>query len=278
MTGGQEARWIDEKMADVIAEQGVKFIDEHRIEPFFLFFATQDIHVPRVPNSRFAGKSWHGVRGDAILQLDWTVSQVLDALKKNGLDRNTLVIFTSDNGPVLDDGYHDQVNELLGKHDPNGPYRAGKYSAFEGGTRVPFIVRWPEKIAAEERSNALFGQVDLAASLAALAGVEIPTGACQDSLDELDTLLGKDQTGRPYLVQEGRGPQSLRMAHWKFIAQGSSRDSLNPGQPVTIDKGGALYHLQLDGEEQENVVAQYPDRAEAMRKKLRAIATTPDRG
>ena len=278
MTGGQQARWVDEEMADALAAQGVKFIDEHRDEPFFLFFATQDIHVPRVPHSRFAGKSGHGLRGDAILQLDWTVGQVLEALKKNGLEQKTLVIFTSDNGPVLDDGYHDQANEHLGKHDPNGPYRAGKYSAFEGGTRVPFIVRWPEKIVADEKSNALFGQVDLAASLAALAGVAIPAGACQDSRDELDTLLGDDQTGRPHLVHEGRGPQALRMVDWKFISQGPTRDSLNPGQPVTIGKGGALYHLKLDGEEQENVAAQYPDQAELMRKKLRAIATTPDRG
>lgn len=278
MTGGQQARWVDEEMADVLAAQGVRFIDEHREDPFFLFIATQDIHVPRVPHSRFAGKSGHGLRGDAILQLDWTVGQVLEALKKNGLEQKTLVIFTSDNGPVLDDGYHDQANELLGKQDPNGPYRAGKYSAFEGGTRVPFLVRWPAKIAADEESNALFGQVDLAASLAALAGVEIPAGACQDSRDELDTLLGEDQTGRPHLVHEGRGPQALRMADWKFIAQGPTRDSLNPGQPVTIGKGGALYQLKLDSEEQENVAAQHPDQTELMRKKLRAIATTPDRG
>lgn len=277
MTGGEKARWIDEEMADVIAAQGVKFIDEHRDQQFFLFFATQDIHVPRVPHSRFAGKSGHGLRGDAILQLDWTVGQVLEALKKNDLEQKTLVIFTSDNGPVLDDGYHDQANELLGKHDPNGPYRAGKYSAFEGGTCVPFIVRWPEKVAADQETGALFGQVDLAASLAALAGVEVPAGACQDSRDELDALLGEDETGRPHLVHEGRGPQALRTAHWKFIAPGPTRDSLNPGQPTSINKNGALYNLQSDRDESTNLIDDYPDQATTMRKKLRAIATTPDR-
>ncbi|MBA4105257.1 MAG: hypothetical protein C0485_05830 [Pirellula sp.] len=277
MTGGEKARWIDEEMADVLAAQGVKFIDEHRDEPFFLFFATQDIHVPRVPHSRFAGKSGHGLRGDAIMQLDWTVGQVLEALKKNDLEQKTLVIFTSDNGPVLDDGYHDQANELLGKHDPNGPWRAGKYSAFEGGTCVPFIVRWPEQVAANQETGALFGQVDLAASLAALAGVEIPAGACQDSRDELDALLGKDETGRPHLVHEGRGPQALRTAHWKFIAPGPTRDSLNPGPLTPIDKNGALYNLQSDRDESTNLIDDYPEQAAAMRKKLRAIATTPDR-
>ncbi|MBL9162166.1 MAG: sulfatase-like hydrolase/transferase [Planctomycetaceae bacterium] len=277
MTGGQQARWIDEEMADVLAAQGVKFIDEHRGGPFFLFFATQDIHVPRVPHSRFAGQSGHGLRGDAILQLDWSVGQVLDALAKNGLERKTLVIFTSDNGPVLDDGYHDQANELLGKHDPNGPFRAGKYSAFEGGTRVPLIVRWPEKVAPDEESGALFGQVDLAASLAALAGVTVPDGACQDSRHELDALLGDDETGRPHLVHEGRGPQSLREAHWKYIDAGPTRDSLNPSEPYRIPARGALYNLNRDPGETTDVRPDYPVQAAAMSKKLRAIATTPDR-
>ena len=277
MTGGEKARWVDEEMADVIAAQGKKFIDEHRDEPFFLFFATQDIHVPRVPHSRFAGKSGHGLRGDAIMQLDWTVGQVLEALEKNGLKEKTLVIFTSDNGPVLDDGYHDQANELLGEHDPNGPLRAGKYSAFEGGTRVPMIARWPHRDPADHVSDALFGQVDLAATLAALAGVEVPVGACQDSRDELDTLRGDDRTGRPHLVHEGKAPHSLRMGRWKFVPQGPTRDTLNPGPPTKIGQGGALFNLIIDREEANNVVADYPDQAAAMRKKLRAIATSPDR-
>jgi arylsulfatase A-like enzyme/signal transduction histidine kinase len=276
MTGGEKARWIDEEMADVIATQSVKFIEEHRSEPFFLFCATQDIHVPRVPHSRFAGKSGHGLRGDAILQLDWTVGQVLDALEKHGLSDNTLVIFTSDNGPVLDDGYHDQANELLGDHDPNGPFRAGKYSAFEGGTRVPMIVRWPQRVAAGEKSGALFGQVDLPATLAALAGAEVPDGACPDSRDELDTLLGKNETGRTHLVHEGQ-VRALRMGGWKFIPAGSTRDSLNPGRPTNIEPGGALYRLTANVDESENVIDQHPEQAEKMRKKLRAIAKGPDR-
>ncbi|HEY1064656.1 MAG TPA: sulfatase-like hydrolase/transferase, partial [Pirellulales bacterium] len=277
MTGGEKARWVDEEMADVIAAQGKKFIDEHREEPFFLFFATQDIHVPRVPHSRFTGKSGHGLRGDAIMQLDWTVGQVLEALEKNGLKEKTLVIFTSDNGPVLDDGYHDQANELLGEHDPNGPLRAGKYSAFEGGTRVPMIVRWPHRESAKHVSDALFGQVDLVATLAALAGVEVPAGGCQDSRDELDTLRGEDSTGRPHLVHEGKAPHSLRMGDWKFIPQGPTRDTLNPGEPTKIGQGGALFNLAVDRGEATNVIADYPEQAATMRKKLRAIATSPDR-
>lgn len=275
MTGGERARWIDEEMADVIAARGVDFIDRHRGEPFFLFFATQDIHVPRVPHSRFAGKSGHGLRGDVIMQLDWTVGQVLDALQRNHLEKETLVIFTSDNGPVLDDGYVDQANELLGEHDPNGPHRAGKYSAFEGATRAPMIVRRPDRIAAGEISDALFGQIDLAASLAALAGVKLPDGACPDSRDELDALLGEDKVGRPHLVHESKGRHSLRVGPWKFIPPGQTRDSLNPGPPLKIAKPGALYNLADDPAETVDLAAQESPRLEAMAKKLSEIIKTP---
>jgi arylsulfatase A-like enzyme len=276
MTGGEQARWIDEEMADVLAVEGRKFIGAHRDEPFFLFFATHDIHVPRVPHPRFVGKSGHGLRGDAIMQLDWSVGEILAALEKNGLLDQTLVIFTSDNGPVLDDGYHDQATELLGKHAPSGLFRAGKYSLFEGGTRVPMIVRWPQRDPAVRVSDALFGQVDFAASLAALVGVEIPAGACQDSRNELDALRGDDATGRPHLVHEASGRRALRMGHLKFIPAGPTRDGLNPSQPATIAKNGALFNLRRDLEESTRVIDDYPELAAPMRKKLRAIATAPD--
>ncbi len=151
MSGGQRARWVDEDMADVISHKAVSFIERHRDKPFFLFFATHDIHVPRVPHSRFEGQSTMGLRGDAIVQMDWCVGQVLETLDRLELADNTLVIFTSDNGPVLDDGYVDQANEKLGGHHPAGPFRGGKYSLFEGGTRVPMLVRWPPKVKAAEQ-------------------------------------------------------------------------------------------------------------------------------
>src|SRR5690606_26215072 len=132
MSGGKSARWQDTTMARVFASKAVEFIEQHRDERFFLFFSTHDIHVPRVPHRDFAGRSGMGPRGDAILQLDWQVGQVLDALDRLGLRENTLVIFSSDNGPVVDDGYQDQAVELLGDHRPAGPFRGGKYSAFEG--------------------------------------------------------------------------------------------------------------------------------------------------
>ncbi|HCF80174.1 MAG TPA: arylsulfatase, partial [Porphyromonadaceae bacterium] len=118
------------------------FIERNKDNPFFLYFGTNDIHVPRYPHGRFRGKTDMGYRGDAILQFDWSVGEVVRALKEAGVYDNTLIIITSDNGPVVDDGYQDEAVEKLKNHKPWGPFRGGKYSTFEAGTRVPFIVHW----------------------------------------------------------------------------------------------------------------------------------------
>ena len=146
MSGGKSALWVDEDMADVLTRKANAFHRRARRRPFFLYFATHDIHVPRVPNSRFVGKTEMGPRGDAIAELDWCVGEILETLDRRGLAQDTLVIFTSDNGPVVDDGYQDDAVKRLGSHQPAGPLRGGKYSAFEGGTRVPFLVRWPARV------------------------------------------------------------------------------------------------------------------------------------
>ena len=145
MKGGKSALWNDETMAETFTREAVAFINRNKSRRFFLYFATHDIHVPRVPHPRFAGKSGMGPRGDAIVEFDWSVGEVLRALDENGLAESTLVVLTSDNGPVVDDGYRDDAVEKLGSHKPAGPFRGGKYSKFEGGTRVPFMVRWPGK-------------------------------------------------------------------------------------------------------------------------------------
>ena len=146
MKGGRSALWRDEEMADTFTREAVAFIRRHRPGPFFLYFATHDIHVPRVPHPRFAGKSGMGPRGDAIVEFDWSVGEVLRALDETGVAGDTLVLLTSDNGPVVDNGYRDGAVEELGGHRPAGPYRGGKYSTFEAGTRVPFVVRWPGRV------------------------------------------------------------------------------------------------------------------------------------
>ena len=135
MEGGTSARWVDEDMADAFTREAVDFIERHAAAPFFLYFATHNVHVPRVPHARFAGQSGCGVRGDVVQELDWCVGQVLDTLDRLRLADRTLVVFTSDNGPVVDDGYADGAVRDLGGHRPSGPLRGGKYSLFEGGTR-----------------------------------------------------------------------------------------------------------------------------------------------
>ena len=171
MKGGNAARWVDEKMADVLSAKAHEFIRENKGRPFFLYYALHQPHVPRVPAPEFAGKSGLGPRGDVILEADAQVGALLDLLEKENLSEKTIVIFTSDNGPVLNDGYADDAVRLAAArgYNPAGALRGGKYSLFEGGTRVPFIVSWPGKIAAGT-SDVPVSQLDLFASLAALVG------------------------------------------------------------------------------------------------------------
>ena len=275
MTGGHKARWVDEDMADVITRKAVDFIGKNKDKPFFLFYSTHDIHVPRVPHRRFVGKSGTGPRGDAMVQTDWCVGELLKALEKNGLTDNTMVILSSDNGPVLGDGYKDDANEKLGKHDPNGPFRAGKYSKFEGGTRVPFIVKWPGKIKPGETTPALFGQVDLAKTLCMIVEAEIPDGAFVDSRDAGKSLLGRDPLGRAHLIHEAGG-LALRQGQWKFIPAGGTRDQLGPWVNVKIPAGGSLYDLSNDLGERRNVAAKNTEKLAEMKALLQKLRESHD--
>lgn len=268
MKGGRGALWEDENIADSITDHAVRFIEEHAHEPFFLYLGTNDIHVPRYPHPRFVGKSGMGPRGDALLQFDYTVGAVLDALERKGIRDNTLIILTSDNGPVVDDGYADQAVELLGSHRPWGDLRGGKYSNFEAGTRVPLIVSWPRKVKAGV-SHALVSHIDLFASLASLIGAIKEEGAAPDSRDALTTLLGDDAEGRSYIVEKA-GSISIYDGEWKYIApsNGYAYNSL-----TNIELGNArepqLYHIATDIEEQHNVAAQHPEVVERMTAILR---------
>lgn len=260
MSGGNAARWVDEDMADVITEKAVNFIEKHKDNPFFLYFSTHDIHVPRVAHARFAGQSGLGPRGDVILQLDWCVGEIMGALNRLGLDDNTLVIFTSDNGPVLDDGYIDQAVELQGDHEPSGPFRGGKYSAFEAGTRVPFIVRWPAQVQPGE-SAALVSQVDLLSSLASLTGVTLNPEEGPDSFDQIHTILGHTPTGRDYLIEHNSaGTLSLIKGPWKYIEPSDAR-AYNSYTDIELgnDPNPQLYNLEEDLGEQQNVAADHPE-------------------
>jgi arylsulfatase A-like enzyme len=257
MKGGKAALWKDEDMADQFTRHALAFIQRVRKRPFFLYFATHDIHVPRVPNPRFAGKTTMGPRGDAIVEFDACVGKILKALDHYGLTANTLVILSSDNGPVLDDGYKDFANEKLGNHKPGGPFRAGKYSLFEGGTRMPFVVRWPGHVKPGV-TDALISQVDLCATLAALTGAKTDSNTMPDSVNVLPALLGKSRAGRTNLVEYANGV-ALRHEHWKFIPPGRTNDRLGPWTQVKVPEPGFLFDLWEDPGETHDVAAEHPD-------------------
>ena len=265
MTGGTAARWVDEDMADVITEKAVQFINTHKEDPFFLFFSLHDIHVPRVPHPRFVGQSGMGPRGDVILQTDWCVEEVMNALEELGLAENTLVVFTSDNGPVVDDGYEDQAVELLGDHKPAGGLRGGKYSAFEAGTRVPFIVKWPIRIQSGT-SDALVSQVDLFASFTSLSGLSLAEDEGGDSMDQLATLLGESTEGRGHLISHNAaGTLSIIKDSWKYI-EPSSANPYNARTDIELgnNPGPQLYNLRVDPSEQKNLADVETERLEEL--------------
>jgi arylsulfatase A-like enzyme len=270
MTGGNKARWVDEKMAATLAEKATAFIDAsceaNHERPFFLYFATSDIHVPRMPAEQFADRSACGVRCDVIEQLDWTVGQVLETLERHRILDNTLILFTSDNGPVVDDGYADGSVENLHGHKPSGNWRGGKYSLYEGGTRVPFITFWRGHIPAGV-SNATIGQIDLLASLTSLAGITAQHASSFDSEDLLPVLMGRSEEGRSILIETDVNQHvAIRYQQWKLL-------DLNPpyGKPRTGAPRYELYDLSTDPGETNNVVDAHPDVMQMLLEKLNRI-------
>lgn len=268
MKGGKKALWKDENIADSITEHAVKFIQENKDHPFFLYFGTNDAHVPRVPHPRFRGKSGMGPRGDVLLQFDWSVGEISRTLEEQGLTENTIVIITSDNGPVVDNGYQDQAVELLGDHRPWGPFRGGKYSAFEAGTRIPMILYWPGKIKAGNVSDALVSHIDLIASFASLLQTSLPREAAPDSQNHLPAFLGEDPKGREYLI-ESAGTLSILFENWKYIvpSNGPTYSKLTNTELGNI-KEPQLYNLTKDKGEKKNLAPKYQKKVDALHKIL----------
>ena len=267
-SGGKAALWKDENMAEVFVGKARAFIEKNRTAPFFLFFSTHDIHVPRLPHDRFAGKSGMGPRGDAILQLDWSVGELMSILDRHELTKNTLILFTSDNGAVVDDGYKDEAKERLGDHKPSGPWRGGKYSIFEGGTRVPWIVRWPARVKPGV-SRALMCQVDFPATFAALAGTKFESDAAPDTQNYLPALLGDAQQGRTTLIEHAGGGIALRAGDWKFIPR---RPGPKRNQNTDTETGNSpneqLYNLSEDPQETNDLSKSNTDKLNELRELL----------
>jgi arylsulfatase A-like enzyme len=270
MKGGKAALWKDEDMADELTRHATSFIQSNRSRPFFLYFATHDIHVPRAPHARFGDSTPMGPRGNVIAELDWCVGEVVKTLERNKLLENTLLIFSSDNGAVVDDGYQDDAVAKLGSHCPNGPLRGGKYSSFEGGTRVPFLVHWPARVKPGV-SDALVSQVDLLGSLASLTGQRLAAGAGPDSEDMVAALLGQSRKGRSVLVEQANGLQ-LRAGQWKYIPpREGPKVNKNTNTEMGADPEPQLYDLAADIGETSNVAKQHPERVKEMAAALAKI-------
>ncbi len=292
--GGKAALWDDENLSTVIAEKSCAFIEQHKDQPFFLEVATHNIHVPRAPNPKFRGKSQCGVRGDAIVEFDWTVGQVLDKLDELKLTDNTLVILTSDNGGLLDNNGPDTVHgigsiEANNGHKFNGVLRGTKSTLWEGGTRLPMIVRWPSQIQPGV-SDALVCQVDMLASFAALTSQQLAPADGPDSYNVLPALLGQKTAApcRDYLVEQNNTGTLLALRHgpWKFFpghgsekpAQSKKPKSGKPSAPGQVSdlppNTDALYNLTDDLAETQNIAATHPKIVAEMAAKLAEIKTT----
>ncbi len=271
MKGGGRALWRDEDIADSILSHAVRFIDSHRRSPFFMYLCTNDVHVPRMPHERFRGKSAMGLRGEAILQFDWTVKQLTEALRARGLDRKTMLIITSDNGPVLDDGYADQARELAGGHNPAGPLRGGKYGAFEGGSRVPFIVYWPEGAAKGKVSDALSSLIDVPATLATAAGLPASASTIADSQEHLSTWTGRDTQPRDYAVSmTSNRSLTLRTQHYKYISpsDGGPMITWGPAIETGYRPTPQLFDLSRSDYEEKDVSAEKPKTLQRLQRLL----------
>ena len=265
MKGGKKARWKDEDMADYFVDKVKNFITEHRDSSFFLYYGLHEPHVPRAPHQRFVGKTTMGPRGDAIVEADWCVGELLTYLKKEGLLEKTLIIFSSDNGPVLNDGYKDGAPELAGKHAPAGGLRGGKYSLFDGGTHIPLFVYWKGKIQ-PVKSDALVCQMDLLASLGSMVGATLPDGL--DSRNYLNAFMGTELKARENLIIEAQGRLGYRSGDWIMMPpyKGSQRN-LTGNELGNLDEF-SLFDVKSDKGQKSNVAGRHPELLERLKQEF----------
>jgi arylsulfatase A-like enzyme len=278
MKGGTSARFKDEELASTVVARSLAFIERQKDQPFFLSMCLFEPHVPRVAEPPFVGRSGSGVRGDVIQQMDWQVGEVLKTLDRLDLANNTIVILSSDNGPILFDGYYDRSVEDVNGHQPTAGLRGWKYLTFEGGCRVPFLARWPQQIKPRV-SDQLFSLVDLYATLAKIVGQKVPAHTAPDSLDLSAVLLGKTNANvRDHTVLHGIGGLALRQGHWKYIPATAGAAGMGSGANAADERFAAvnipqplLFDLAQDPNETTNVIALHPEKATELARQLETI-------
>jgi len=288
----------DEKMGDMMVEQSIEWLDKNKEKPFFMYFATTHIHHPFTPAPRFKGTSEIGLYGDYIHELDWMVGELTGYLEKNGLTENTLVIFTSDNGGMMNLGGRIAVEA---GHKLNGDLLGFKFGSWEGGHRVPFIAKWPEKIEAGTVSNQLISSVDMLATFAELTNQEVSMKG-KDSHNVLSALTETPSDPvRPELLTPGKSKKhvAFRKGKWLYISAkgaggftGSKPDDHAWGGPPAVEMVGGvnsdiengklkkdapnsqLYDMETDFNQTKNVVKDFPEVAAEMKKELAAKLNT----
>ena len=253
-----------------LTDKSVEWLGKQKKDqPFFLYLALPSPHAPIIPNKEFEGKSRAGAYGDFMFQTDWVAGQVLNALKKNALDQNTIVIFTSDNGP---EKYAYNRAEKYG-HYSSGYFRGVKRDVYEGGHHVPLLIKWPNKINVGVVSNEVISQVDIMATLAAITHTKLPTTSAPDSYNILPVLFEKKYKSplREATVQNTKNNVfALRQGKWLFINKKSGQHTKPPKSNnqnhgfKTFKTDYLLFDLAADPGQRNNLQAQYPERASAM--------------
>lgn len=260
MCGGKSALWNDETMADHLCTKAIDYIKENTKQPFFLYYAPHNAHEPRVPSKKFRGKSKAGIYGDVIEEFDYCVGKIIQCLKDEGLYDNTIVIVSSDNAPMIKEGYNDGALENINGHNPFSNLRGEKYSLHEGGTKVPFIFSWPNVLKEPFVQKQPFCYMDLMSTIPALIGENIDKNLVKDTKDASELFL-KENAGlyRSFIcTQNNGGDLSLRMGKWKFI----------PGkQGVQAE----LYNIEEDPSEIRNVNLAYPEIAWKFRQYIKKL-------
>lgn len=268
MMGGEKARWDDKTMASYFLGKAKGFIDEHADEPFFLYYGLHEPHVPRSPQPEFVGATPFGPRGDVVVELDWLVGEIVAHLEKQKLLDNTIIIFTSDNGAVVQDGYKDHSDELIGDHDPHAGLRGGKYSLYDGGTHIPMILSWNGQVAPAV-SDAYVCQLDFFASLASLIGGEVPQGI--DSEDHLDAFLGKDKVGREAQVFEATGKLGYRKGDYVLMPPyKGAKFNITGNELGALDEYG-LFNIAADRHQDNNIAQDNAELLESLKNEFETV-------
>lgn len=270
-TGGEAAKYKHEELGMILTDRAVKWLEQQDDKhPFFLYFSHRNPHHPLTPNAQFKGTSSIGPYGDFINELDWSVGQVLAALDRKGLSDNTMVILTSDNGGVVDMA-PSQIAEVHG-HRLNGPFLGQKSEAYEGGNRIPFIVRWPGVVKSDSTSHSLVALTDLLATTAELLDVPLPYDAGEDSFSFLPVLRGSLPTvpmRQDLIMDSVRGLFAVREGKWKLILGRGGGGYYAPRVPET--GGGQLFDLDNDIGETVNLYEKYPEIVDRLTWRLKEV-------